>query len=114
VHLVVYEPQPRAWQKYQTMVADTVISVTENGGTPVLGVISRGANTFTNVSAGAVYVTDIQAIDARFPSLEGVQESKMNVRARGIYPTITFTIGLPRMIAILEKVNAAGPANSTR
>jgi hypothetical protein len=81
-----------AWQKYQTMVADTAISVTENGGKPLLGVIYWRANTFTNVSAGAVYVKDIQVLDARFPSLDLSQESKMKERARQLYPTITFTI----------------------
>ena len=87
------------------MVADTAISVTENGGKPLLSVISWRADTFTNVSAGAVYVNDIQVLDARFPSLNSAQESKMKERARQLYPTITFTIGLPSMIASLEKVN---------
>lgn len=105
MHLVVYQPQLRAWQRYQTMVADTAISVTENGGKPLLGAISWRADTFTNVSAGAVYVNDIQVLDARFPSLNSAQESKMKERARQLYPTITFTIGLPSMIASLEKIN---------
>jgi hypothetical protein len=81
VHLLVYQPQVRAWQKYQTMVADTAVSVTDNGGKPLLGVISWRANTFTNVSAGAVYVKDIQVLDARFPSVDAAQESKMKERA---------------------------------
>jgi hypothetical protein len=105
MHLVVYQPQLRALQRYQAMVADTAISVTDNGGKPLLGVISWRADTFTNVIAGAVYVNDIQVLDARFPSLNSAQESKMKEDAHQRFPTITFTIGLPSMIASLEKVN---------
>jgi hypothetical protein len=105
VHLVVYQPQLRAWQRYHTMVADTAISVSENGAKPILGVISWRADTITNVSAQTVYVNNIQVLDARFPSLDAAQEAQMQQRAHQLYPTLTFTIGLPRMIASLEKVN---------
>ncbi|WP_433966608.1 hypothetical protein [Tunturiibacter gelidiferens] len=106
VHLVVYQPQLKAWQKYRTMVADTAVSVTDKGGKPVLGVISWRADTITNVSAQTVYVKDIEVLDARFPSLGAIQEAEMQRRAHQLYPTMTLTIGLPRMIASLEKVNA--------
>jgi len=105
VHLVVYQPQLKAWQKYRTMVADTAISVTDKGQKPILGVISWRADTLANVSAQTVYVNDIVVLDARFPSLSAGQEAEMKQRALQLYPTITFTIGLPRMIASLEKVN---------
>jgi hypothetical protein len=105
VHLVVYQPQLRAWQRYQTMVADSAISVTDNGAKPVLGVISWRANTIANVSAQTVFVSNIEVLDARFPSLSAEQEALMQRRAHQLYPTMTFTIGLPRMIASLEKVN---------
>jgi hypothetical protein len=105
VHLVVYQPQLKAWQKYRTMVADTAISVTDKGQKPILGVISWRADTLANVSAQTVYVNDIVVLDARFPSLSPAQEAEMKQRAHQLYPTITFTIGLPRMIASLEKVN---------
>ncbi|MBB5328810.1 hypothetical protein HDF14_002426 [Edaphobacter lichenicola] len=105
VHLVVYQLQLKAWQKYRTMVADTAISVTDKGQKPILGVISWRADTITNVSAQTVYVYDIQVLDAWFPSLNAAQEAEMQKRAHQLYPTTTLTIGLPRMIASLEKVN---------
>ena len=106
VHIVVYQPQLRAWQRYRTMVADSAISVTEKAGSkPVLGVISWRADTITNVSLQTVYVKDIEVLDARFPSLDSAQEAQMQKRAHQFYPTTTLTIGLPRMIASLEKVN---------
>ncbi|WP_353064182.1 hypothetical protein RBB77_00250 [Tunturibacter psychrotolerans] len=105
VHLVVYQPQLKAWQKYRTMVADTAVSVTDKGQKPILGVISWRADTITNVSAQTVYVCNIQVLDARFPSLNAAQEAEMQKRAHQLYPTMTLTIGLPRMIASLEKVN---------
>lgn len=87
------------------MVADTAISVTGKGQKPILGVISWRADTITNVSAQTVYAYNIQVLDARFPSLNGTQEAEMQKRAHQLYPTMTLTIGLPRMIASLEKVN---------
>ena len=47
-HVVVYQPQLKAWQKYRTLVADTAISITDPGQKPVLGVISWRAETITD------------------------------------------------------------------
>lgn len=104
-HIVVYQPQLKAWQKYHTLVADTAISITQAGGKPILGVISLRADTFTNVSARTVYVSNIVVLDARFPSLNAAQQAEMQKRVHSVYPTMTLTISLPRMIAALEKVN---------
>ena len=106
MHIAVYQPQLRAWQKYRTMVADSAISITEKADSkPILGVISWRADTITNVSLQTVYVKNIEVLDARFPSLDATQEAQMQKRAHQFYPTMTLTIGLPRMIASLEKVN---------
>ena len=104
-HVVVYQPQLKAWQKYRTLVADTAISITDKGQKPVLGVISWRAETITDQSAGIVYVNHIVVLDARFPSLDAAQASVMRQRVHQVYPTMTLTIGLPRMIASLEHLN---------
>jgi hypothetical protein len=89
------------------MVADSAVSITEKAGSkPILGVISWRADTITNVSLQTVYVKNIEVLDARFSSLDAAQEAQMQKRAHQFYPTMTLTIGLPRMIASLEKVNA--------
>jgi hypothetical protein len=72
-HVVVYQPQLKAWQKYHTLVADTAISITDQGQKPVLGVISWRADTITDTSAQTVYVSHIVVLDARFPSLDSAQ-----------------------------------------
>jgi hypothetical protein len=104
-HLVVYQPQLKAWQKYRVLIADTAISITDQGQKPVLGVISWRAETITDQSAQTVYVSHIEVLDARFPSLDAGQTAVMQKRVHQLYPTMTFTIGLPRMIASLEHVN---------
>lgn len=104
-HVVVYQPQLKAWQRYRTLVADTAISITDQGQKPVLGVISWRAETITDQSAQTVYVSNIVVLDARFPSLDAAQAAAMQRRVHQIYPTMTLTIGLPRMIASLEHVN---------
>jgi hypothetical protein len=119
VHVVVYQPQLKSWQRYRELVADTAISITDKGQKPVLGVISWRAETFTNVSAKTVYISNIQVLDARFPSLEPAQAAAMQARMHQVYPTMTLTIGLPPMIASLEHLNepvhsvAANPAPPT-
>ena len=104
-HVVVYQPQLKAWQQYRTLVADTAISITDPGQKPVLGVISWRAETITDSSAQIVYVSHIAVLDARFPGLDAAQAVAMQRRVHQIYPTVTLTIGLPRMIAGLEHVN---------
>jgi len=104
-HVIVYQPQLKAWQRYRLLLADTAISITDSGKTPVLGVVSWRAETFTNVSAKTVYISNIQVLDARFPSLGAAQAAVMQQRIHQVYPTMTMTIGLPRMIASLEHLN---------
>jgi hypothetical protein len=104
-HVVVYQPQLKSWRNYRSLVADTAISITQNNGKPILGVISWRADTITNVSARTVFVRNIEVLSSRFPSLDPAQEAVMQQRAHQIYPTITFSISLDRMIASLEKVN---------
>ena len=104
-HVVVYQPQLKAWQRYRSLIADTAISITDPGQKPVLGVISWRAETITDQSAQTVYVSNIVVLDARFPSLDAAQAAAMQKRVHQIYPTMTLTIGLPRMIASLEHVN---------
>jgi hypothetical protein len=104
-HVVVYQPQLKAWQKYRELIADTAISITDKGQKPMLGVISWRAETITDQSAQTVYVSHIEVLDARFPSLDAAQAAAMQKRAHQLYPTMTFTLGLPRMIASLEHVN---------
>src|SRR5882757_3698885 len=98
-HVVIYQPQLKAWQKYRTLVADTAMSITDMGQKPVLGVISWRAETITDSSERIVYVSHIEVLDARFPSLDAAQAAAMQRRVHQIYPTVTLTIGLPSMIA---------------
>jgi hypothetical protein len=109
-HIVVYQPQVKSWRGYRSLIADTAISVLSTGDVkPILGVISWHADTITNVSTREVFVRNIEVISSRFPSLDATQEAAMQQRARQIYPTMTFTISLDRMLAMVEKVNAPVP-----
>ena len=105
-HIVVYQPQLKSWEKYRTLVADTAISITPKDAKQILGVISWRADTIANVSTRTVYVHDIEVLSSRFPSLDPADEAQMEARFRQIYPTMTFTISLDRMIASLEKSKA--------
>jgi hypothetical protein len=110
-HLVVYQPQVKSWRSYRSLIADTAISVTQPGGTkPILGVISWHAETITNVSSRTVFVRNIQVVSSRFPFLDATQEAAMQQRFREVYPTLTFTISLDRMLTMVEKVNEPAPA----
>jgi hypothetical protein len=109
-HIVVYQPQVRSWRGYRSLIADTAISLTQPGGQPILGVISWHADTITDVSSHTVFVKDIEVVSSRFPSLDAVQEAVLQQRFRQVYPTMTFTISLDRMIASVEKVNAPAQA----
>jgi hypothetical protein len=109
-HIIVYQPQLKSWDKYRTLVADTAISVTPTGGKQFLGVISWRANTVANVSERTVYVSDIQVISSRFPTLDPQHEAEAEQKVSQIYPTMTFNVSLNHMIASLEKVKE--PVNS--
>src|ERR1700679_3410440 len=105
-HVILYQPQLRSWQKYRELVADTAISITPQGGQQMLGVISWKADTIANVSTRTVYVHDIEVLSSRFPSLDPAADAAMQQRVHQIYPTMTFTISLDRMIASLQKSGA--------
>jgi hypothetical protein len=105
-HVVVYQPQLRSWQNYRTLVADSAISITLAGQQkPILGVVSWKADTIANVSTRTVFVRNIEVLSSRFPSLPPDQEAMMEQRMHAVYPTVTLTISLDRMIASLQKIN---------
>ncbi len=104
-HVIVYQPQVRSWQNYRTLVADSAISITPAGQKQILGVVSWKADTITNVSTRTVFIRDIQVLSSRFPSLPPAQETEMELRMHQVYPTVTLTISLDRMIASLQKAN---------
>jgi hypothetical protein len=105
-HVILYQPQLKSWQKYRELVADTAISITPQGGKQILGVISWKADTIADVSTRTVYVHDIEVLSSRFPSLVPAEDAAMQQKVHQIYPTMTFTISLDRMIASLEKASA--------
>lgn len=106
-HIIVYQPQVRSWRGYRSLIADTAISILQSGADkPILGVISWHADTITDVNSRKVFVRNIEVVSSRFPSLDTTQEAAMQQRVRQVYPTMTFTISLDRMIASVEKANA--------
>ena len=102
-HIIVYQPQLKSWEKYRTLVADTAISITPAGGKQILGVISWRANTLANVSERTVYVSGIEVLSSRFPTLDPQHEAEMQQKISHVYPTMTFNVSLNHMIASLEK-----------
>ncbi len=106
VHVVVYQPQLKSWRRFRDLAADTAISITQTGGKPQLGVVSWSADTITDVSARTVYVSNFKVISARFPGVSPAQESAMGQSVKSLYTNLSLNIGLDRMIAGLEKVNA--------
>jgi hypothetical protein len=104
-HIVVYQPQIRTWRSYRSLIADTAVSIAQNNAKPILGVISWHADTITDVSTRTVFVRNIEVVSSRFPALDAAQEAAMQARVRQVYPTMTFTISLDRMIAGVEKAN---------
>ena len=105
-HTIVYQPQVKSWRSYRSLIADTAVSIQQGNTKPILGVISWHADTITDVSAATVFVRNITVISSRFPQLDATQEAAMQERVRQVYPTMTFTISLERMIASVEKANA--------
>jgi hypothetical protein len=104
-HVIVYQPQLKTWQNYRTLVADTAISITPAGQKQILGVVSWKADTIANVSTRTVFIRNIEVLSSRFPSLPPVEEAEMEQRMHQVYPTMTLTISLDRMIASLQKAN---------
>jgi len=105
-HVIVYQPQVKSWRGYRSLIADTAISIQQANAKPVLGVISWHADTITDVNSRIVFIRNIAVVSSRFPSLDATQEAAMQQHVREVYPTMTFTISLDRMIASVEKANA--------
>jgi len=105
-HVIVYQPQVKSWRGYRSLIADTAVSIQQGDTKPVLGVISWHADTITDVSSRNVFVRNIEVVSSRFPFLDATEEAVMQRRVREVYPTMTFTISLDRMIASVENANA--------
>lgn len=105
-HIIVYQPQVRSWRGFRSLIADTAVSIQQGNAQPILGVISWHADTIADVTSRTVAVRNIEVVGSRFPSLGAAQEAAMQQQVSQIYPTMTFTISLDRMIASVEKANA--------
>jgi hypothetical protein len=106
-HVIVYQPQVKSWRGYRSLIADTAISIQQGEAKTILGVISWHADTITDVQSRIVFIRNIEVVSSRFPSLDATEEAAMQQRVRQVYPTMTFSISLDRMIASVEKANAA-------
>src|SRR5271154_2298366 len=58
-HVVVYQPQLKSWRNYRSLVADTAISVTQNNGKPILGVISWRGGAPIKMRGRTVFLLEI-------------------------------------------------------
>ena len=105
-HVIVYQPQVKSWRGYRSLIADTAVSIQQGDTKPILGVISWHADTITDVSSRNVFVRNIEVVSSRFPFLDATEEAVMQRRVREVYPTMTFTISLDRMIASVKNANA--------
>jgi hypothetical protein len=106
-HVIVYQPQVKSWRAYRSLIADTAVSIQQgDNNKPILGVISWHADTITDVNSRNVFVRNIEVVSSRFPALDASAEAAMQQRVRQVYPTMTYTISLDRMIASVE--NASG------
>src|SRR6516225_8938271 len=105
-HVIVYQPQVKSWRGYRSLIADTAVSIQQGNTKSILGVISWHANTITDVASRNVFVRNIEVVSSRFSFLDAAQEAAMQQRVRQVYPTMTFTISLDRMIASVENAHA--------
>src|SRR5215472_10019537 len=48
-HVIVYQPQVKSWRGYQSLIADTAVSIQQGNSKPILGVIPWQADTITDV-----------------------------------------------------------------
>ena len=109
--VVYYQPQIDAWHDYRQLEARMAILLTPAGGKPTPGVVSMRARTDANKDDRTVVISNIQLIDARFPSADAATATQLGALARSLMKTAnTMTISLDRLLASVEEGKVSGPA----
>src|SRR5271154_2442159 len=107
--VVYYQPQIDQWSDYRTLDARMAISVTPAGGKPIPGVVSIQARTDANKETHTVVISNIKLTDARFPSADEANATKLSELVRTFFkPDNTITISLDRLTAEVEEDKVSG------
>ena len=105
--LVYYQPQIDEWKDYRELTGDVAVSLTLPGAQPVLGVASLKASTLADLEKRTVVIRDIQITSSRFPSADKTIADSLDQQLRKLFPTPVMTISLDRVVAGLQRTQAA-------
>jgi len=114
--LIYYQPQIDEWKDFRRLEARMAISLRPVGGQPTLGVVSFRARTDANLDTRNVFVSRLEIISVRFPSLDAAQDAAMEPLVRNfLLPSGTLNINLDRLLAELDEAkHGSAPAVAVR
>jgi hypothetical protein len=96
--LVLYQPQVDEWKNFRELNWRTAFSLTPEGGQEVVGVATLHSNTDIDNDNKLVLLTNLQVVDAIFPSLDPESAGKMGQLVRTFLPP-SVNISMYRLIA---------------
>ena len=112
--LVYYQPQFAEWKNYKEVTFRMAFSFTPAGAKAVVGVAEVHALTIVNVDDRTVLLRDFVITGTHFPALDARAAAKMDQLVKAFLPPASaVTIGLDRMVAIVNKTETA-PAVAVR
>ncbi|MGF6604173.1 hypothetical protein P3T23_008928 [Paraburkholderia sp. GAS448] len=112
--LVFYQPQVDDWTDFRELHGRMAIMVTPSGGKPQVGVVALQIHTAVDVDSRNVLLSNPQITGTTFPDTDPATASKLDQIVRGfLSPQASMTMSLDRLIASVEKRNAA-PAVALR
>jgi hypothetical protein len=106
--LVYYQPQIDDWKDFKEVSGRMAISVTPRGGKPQVGIIAVQMHTEVDVDSRNVLLSNPQITGTTFPDTDPETAKKLDQLVRKfLNPQASLTISVDRLVASVEKKNAA-------
>jgi hypothetical protein len=106
--LVYYQPQVDGWKDFKEVSGRMAISVTPRGGKPQVGIITLQMHTDVDVDSRNVLLSNPQVTGTTFPGADPATAAKLDQLVRKfLNPQASLTISVDRLVASLDKKNAA-------
>ncbi|MFM0220471.1 hypothetical protein [Paraburkholderia dipogonis] len=106
--VIYYQPQIDDWKDFKEVTGRIAISVTPRGGKPQVGIVALHMHTDVDVDSRNVLLSNPQITSTTFPDTDPATAKKLDQLVRKfLNPQASLTLSVDRLVASVEKKNAA-------
>lgn len=106
--IIYYQPQIDEWKDFKELTGRMAISITPRGQQPRVGVVTMQMHTDVDVDSRNALLSNPQVISTAFPDVDQTTSQKLDQLVRKSFnPQATLTLSVDRLVASVDKKNAA-------